>query len=229
MGYTNAGKSTLLNNMTDADVLVEDKFFATLDPTTRRLKLPGGKTALLSDTVGLIQKLPPQFVAAFGATLEELLDSTLLLHVIDMSNIHRSKQQKAVENVMKTIGLADVPILTVWNKADVVSPEERRGILDGGGGGGDRAVCISAKTGEGLEELLLAIERCLEESMVPVSVEIPYRHGDLVQRMYTHGVVRHAEHMAEGTRIEASVPLPLASRLRPFQTTAQPDDHFAHD
>ena len=225
MGYTNAGKSTLLNNMTDADVLVEDKFFATLDPTTRRLKLPGGKTALLSDTVGLIQKLPPQFVAAFGATLEELLDATLLLHVIDMSNIHRAKQQKAVEDVMKSIGLSDVPILTVWNKADVVSPEERRVVMEEGG---DRAVCISAKTGDGLEELLLTIERCLEESMVPVSVEIPYRHGDLVQRMYTHGVVRHAEHMAEGTWIEASVPLPLASRLRPFQTTTQPDAEHRH-
>jgi len=216
VGYTNAGKSSLMNKLTDAEVLVEDKLFATLDPTTRRVKLPGGKTALLTDTVGFIQRLPPQLVAAFSATLEELLDSTLLLHVVDVNSPQTEKQQKAVLGVLESIGARDLPVLTVWNKCDQLSDKGKKKVYSAARKR-QNTHCVSAASGEGLEDLLVAIEQSIEESMVPVFVLIPYKHGDIVQRVHAHGIVKNAMHNQDGTFIEASVPLYLAAQLKPFK------------
>jgi len=162
VGYTNAGKSSLMNALTDAGVLVEDQLFATLDPTLRRLRLPGGRTVLLSDTVGFIRKIPHQLVAAFQATLEEIQEATLLLHVVDASHPHAVVQQAAVESVLGELGLADRPTLLVYNKIDRIAhvPFGRRA--------GSGRVSVSAKTGEGLDDLKAAILALLEARPAPV-------------------------------------------------------------
>lgn len=214
VGYTNAGKSTLLNRLTDADVLAEDKLFATLDPTTRRLKLPNGKVALLTDTVGFIQRLPPQLIAAFGATLEELLDSTLLIHVVDINSAQNEKQQTSVLQILKSIGAKDLPILTVWNKCDCLPAEDRASIERVAKAKG--IFCVSAESGDGIDALLEGIEKTIEESMVPMSLLIPYQKGDLVQRVHSHGIVKSFRYEEQGTYIEASVPIYLAAQLKPF-------------
>ncbi len=156
VGYTNAGKSSLLNALTHANVVVRDQLFATLDPTLRRLVLPGGRVALLSDTVGFIRKIPHQLVAAFQATLEEIQEATVLLHVVDISHPHAEEQQTAVEGVLAELGLVDRPTLLVYNKIDRL----RQAAFSWRPGSG--RVATSAKTGTGLQELLREIECCLD-------------------------------------------------------------------
>src|SRR5690606_38618364 len=165
VGYTNAGKSTLLNRLTDAGVLAEDKLFATLDPTTRRVMLPGGREVLFTDTVGFIQKLPTDLVAAFRATLEETSEADILLHVVDITHPMAEAQMEAVEEILEQIGVADKPIVLAWNKIDLArDPDAIRAeaarLPD--------AIPISALTGEGIPELLGRIEEVLERQLVRV-------------------------------------------------------------
>ncbi|GMH41293.1 hypothetical protein BSKO_09203 [Bryopsis sp. KO-2023] len=213
-GYTNAGKSTLLNRLTNSEVLVEDKLFATLDPTTRRLGLPSGKEALVTDTVGFIQKLPTQLVAAFRATLEEMQDASLILHVVDVSHANAAAQADAVIQVLKDIGVEDIPILTVWNKLDQCEDPDavREMVMQR-----SDTVCISAGTGEGVDELLKTIETAVEDSMIPVNICIPYSCGDLVDSVHKHGVVKNLSYTEDGAVIEASVPIYLTGKLKKYK------------
>jgi len=207
VGYTNAGKSTLLNTLADADVLVEDKLFATLDPTTRRVELPGGRNALFTDTVGFIQKLPTHLVAAFHATLEETTEADLLLHVLDVTHAQARGQAQAVLETLEDIHAAGTPMVTALNKVDrLTNPQEALGLA----GDLPNRVPISARTGYGLVDLLRAVEETLEKDLVPLEVTLPFSRGDLVQSIHEYGVVEQEEHTAQGTHIVAKVPRRLA-------------------
>jgi GTP-binding protein HflX len=210
VGYTNAGKSSLLNALTNAGVLAENKLFATLDPTTRRVVMPGGQEVLVSDTVGFIQKLPTQLVAAFRATLEEINNASLLLHVVDSSHPYAAAQVDAVNKILEELGVSDIPSLTVWNKVDacanpdaVVDVASRR----------DATVCISATHGTGISALLDAIARQLSKTMVRVNVCVPYDRGDIIGEIHRTGSVLQEEFTDQGTLIEALVPPVLSSRI----------------
>ncbi|KAG2488119.1 hypothetical protein HYH03_013267 [Edaphochlamys debaryana] len=210
-GYTNAGKSTLLNTLTGAGVLAEDQLFATLDPTTRRLRLKGNKEILLSDTVGFIQKLPTELVAAFRATLEEIRDASMLLHVVDISHPSAAAQSEAVLQVLEELGVEGMPLITAWNKIDATAnPDEIRRIA----AQRKRTVCISGRTGEGLPQLLELIGRELEAAMVEVTAMLPYSAGELLNDVHTTGRVRSEEYTAEGVLVQAAAPPSLVGRLR---------------
>src|ERR1700742_4148994 len=211
-GYTNAGKSSLLNALTGAGVLVEDALFATLDPAVRRAKTPGGRPYTLTDTVGFVRHLPHQLVDAFRSTLEEAKDADLILHVVDGSDADPAAQLAAVRTVLTEIGAQDVPELVVINKIDDADPltlkalqlRERRSVL------------VSAKTREGLDELRAAIEEGLPDRDSLVRVSVPYSRGDLVARAHAAGEVTRTEHGPDGTFLEARVPPELAAELRRF-------------
>lgn len=210
VGYTNAGKSTLLNALTHAGVLVEDKLFATLDPTTRRVALPGGRIILLTDTVGFIQKLPPHLVAAFRATLEEIAEADLLLHVLDVTHPQAQRQAQAVLETLEDIGAAGKPMVTALNKVDrLADPRSALQI----GNDLPNPVPISALTGTGLEALLERVETVLEADLVPVEVVLPFRRGDLVRIIHEQGMIEQEEHTERGTHIVARIPRYLASLL----------------
>lgn len=211
VGYTNAGKSTLLNALTDAGVLVEDKLFATLDPTTRRVRLPGGRVVLFTDTVGFIQKLPAHLVAAFRATLEEVTESDLLLHVLDVTHPQARRQAEAVLETLETIGAAGKPMVTALNKVDRLTDltEARRLAADL-----PNPVFISALRGEGLDLLLERVEDLLGQGLVPVDTVIPYNRWDLVRRVREYGFVEQETPTARGLRIVARVPPHIAGLLK---------------
>jgi GTP-binding protein HflX len=210
VGYTNAGKSTLLNALTDAGVLAEDKLFATLDPTTRRVQLPKGGLALFTDTVGFIQKLPPQLVAAFRATLEEVTEADLLLHVVDASQPQATRQADAVFETLEDIGAAGKPILGVLNKIDQLpNPGAVPSLVPAFSDG----VAISALTGSGLDGLLDRVEEILETQMTWLEVTIPYEMGELVDLFHRRGLVEREEHGAAGTHIAGRIPRALAGRF----------------
>ncbi|KAJ6846633.1 uncharacterized protein M6B38_282500 [Iris pallida] len=213
VGYTNAGKSTLLNRLTGADVLAEDRLFATLDPTTRRVAVNNGKEFLLTDTVGFIQKLPTMLVAAFRATLEEISESSLLVHVVDISHPLAQQQIDAVDKVLEELDVASIPKLVVWNKVDktddprrVKLEAERKGV-----------VCVSAIDGYGLEQFCDAVQAKLRDSMVPVEAFIPYDKSELLNTIHQSGIVEGTEYRENGTLIRAVVPLPLARFLAPMR------------
>jgi GTPase len=213
VGYTNAGKSTLLNTISGADVLATDMLFATLDPTTRRIDLPGGNVVLLSDTVGFIQKLPHQLVAAFRATLEEVLEADLLIHVIDVTHPNVSEQVEAVHETLIELGAIDKPIINALNKIDLFAqPAHLAPMLDEF----PNSLPISAKTGQGIPELLERAEYVLEEAMVPLSVAIPYRRGDLVDLFHKRGLVQQESHDGQGTYIQGKIPAAFVARFREF-------------
>ena len=170
VGYTNAGKSTLLNRLTNAGVLVEDRLFATVDPTTRRLDLPGGERVLVTDTVGFVRKLPHQLVQAFRSTLDEVAEADLLLHVVDVSAADPVAHMDAVRTVLREIDADDVPELVVFNKADRADPDQAKRLLDRYPG----SVLLSAETGEGVEGLLAAIGDRLREMTNVVELVVPY-------------------------------------------------------
>lgn len=210
VGYTNAGKSTLLNALTDADVLAGDKLFATLDPTTRRVQLPSGGLALFTDTVGFIQKLPTQLVAAFRATLEEVTEADLLLHVVDVAHTQAGRQAEAVFETLEDIGAAGKPTIGVLNKIDRLSDSATvfphiPGFSDG--------VAISALTGVGLDGLLARVEEKLEGQMVHLEVLIPYNLGELVDLYHRRGLIEREEHTETGTRIAGRLPRELTGRF----------------
>jgi GTP-binding protein HflX len=223
VGYTNAGKSTLLNAIAGADVLVEDQLFATLDPTTRRVELPSDRLALFSDTVGFIQKLPTQLVAAFRSTLEEVTEADLLVHVVDLSHPNREEQMAAVEEVLDELGAGDKQVVVAFNKldrlnlADETQATELAALL----AEYPNSVAISALRGRGIAELAAAVDRALKHHMLAVDVLIPYTRGDLVALVHEHGFVEREEHIAEGTHLVGRLPLELAGRYAPFWTHAQ--------
>jgi GTP-binding protein HflX len=213
VGYTNAGKSSLLNTLTGAGVLVQNKLFATLDPTTRRLKLPGGREALLTDTVGFIRKLPHALVAAFRATLEGIEEASLILHVVDSTHPHASEQIAAVQEVLAGLRVAQTPLLLVWNKTDLLPDGAPSPVL---GSPHAHALAISAKTGAGLDLMLAKAESILGESLVGVVAVIPYNRYELVRLVYEQGTVESREDLPEGVRLRASVPTALSDRLKEF-------------
>ena len=208
VGYTNAGKSTLLNAVSDAGVLAQDQLFATLDPTTRRVDLPSARTALFTDTVGFIQKLPTALVAAFRATLEEITEADLLLHVVDISHSNADEQVTAVEEMLEELGAGDKPLVTALNKIDLLDPD------DWAGEDYPSPVFVSARTGKGIPQLLAVVDGKLQERMTPLRLLLPYSKGDLVSLIYEHGRVEREEFTAEGTLIEGRLPAHLASRVQ---------------
>jgi GTP-binding protein HflX len=208
-GYTNAGKSSLLNALTGAGVLVEDALFATLDPAVRRAVSPSGRGFTLTDTVGFVRHLPHQLVDAFRSTLEESAEADLIVHVVDGSDPEPEAQIAAVRGVLAEIGAAQVPELIVVNKIDAADPVILQALRAREPG----SLSISAKTGAGLEVLREAIEAALPRLDVPVRVIVPYRRGDLVARAHAEGEVLHADHTDDGTLLEARVPPGLAAQL----------------
>lgn len=213
VGYTNAGKSTLLNALTGANVLAKDKLFATLDPTTRRVTLPEGRQVLFTDTVGFIQKLPTHLVAAFRATLEEIEAADLLLHVVDISHPMADGQMEAVEQVLESLNLSDIPCFMAWNKSDLLTEEEHEFFADEIEQYGD-SVLVSAQEGHGIAELLANIEETLHSQLVEIELSIPYSKGELLHLIHEHGIVEEISHEEEGTTIRAYVPQAIWGRLQ---------------
>lgn len=211
VGYTNAGKSTLLNQLANERVLVADQLFATLDPTTRRVKLPGGKAILVTDTVGFIQKLPTTLVAAFQATLEEISEADLLVHVIDITHPDAAAQSRSVIATLQDIGAGTLPIVSAANKIDDLTDGDLQVEQF------PEAVRISALTGRGISELLAAIEYELYTVMVPVSVQLPYEQGRLISLFHEHGLVENEQHVDGVVKMEGRVPRRLAWAFKLFR------------
>jgi GTP-binding protein HflX len=211
-GYTNAGKSTLLNRLTGAQVLVDDSLFATLDPAVRRARTPSGLPFTLTDTVGFVRHLPHQLVDAFRSTLEEVADADLILHVVDGSDPDPRSQLAAVREVLSEIGAGDVPELVVINKADAADRIELEGLQLAE----RQSVIVSARTGDGIDGLQTEIERLLPRSQREVTVVVPYDRGDLVSRVHDEGEVLTLGHNGSGTEMTARVPLGLAAELDRF-------------
>jgi GTPase len=208
-GYTNAGKSSLLNALTGAGVLVEDALFATLDPAVRRALTPSGRAFTLTDTVGFVRHLPHQLVDAFRSTLEETAEADLIVHVVDGSDPEPEAQIAAVRGVLAEIGAADVPELVVVNKIDAADPVVLQALRAREPG----SISVSAKTGAGLAALRDVIEAALPRLETQVRLVVPYGRGDLVARAHADGEVLHAEHVADGTLLDARVPPGLAAQL----------------
>jgi GTP-binding protein HflX len=217
-GYTNAGKSSLLNRLTGAGVLVEDALFATLDPTVRRTETPDGRVYTLADTVGFVRHLPHQLVEAFRSTLEEVSDADLILHVVDGSDPAPEAQLAAVREVFVEVGAQDIPEIVVVNKADLADPLVLARLLRRE----KHAVVVSARTGQGIDELLVLLERDLPRPAVEVDVLVPYERGDLVSRVHSTGEILDEEHTATGTRMKARVNEPLAAALEAYAVQRQP-------
>lgn len=218
VGYTNAGKSTLLNALAHADVLVADQLFATLDPTTRRVELPGGGSTLFTDTVGFIQKLPTQLVAAFHATLEEISEADLLVHVMDITHPQMWRQARAVEETLETLRAARKPMISALNKIDLLPSADA---IPSAVSQLPNPVAISALTGEGLPRLLTRIEEMLEAQMAEIDVLIPYDRGELVDLFHRRGLIQNEEHTEEGTHIAGLVPRKLVGRFQGMERAAQ--------
>jgi len=211
VGYTNAGKSTLLNTLAGADVLTADMLFATLDPTTRRVELPGGTAVLVSDTVGFIQKLPTTLVAAFRATLEEIAEADLILHVVDVTHPHVLHQVGAVEETLAELGITEKPMVTALNKIDRLSHAQQvqDQLVEF-----PNSVAISALTGQGIDALLERVERMLQARMAPVDIFIPYSRGDLLALAHERGVITSEEHTEQGTHLKGWLPPELVDRYK---------------
>jgi GTP-binding protein HflX len=210
VGYTNAGKSTLLNRLTGAGVLVEDRLFSTLDATVRRLALPGGETILLSDTVGFVRKLPHQLVEAFRSTLEEVVDADLLVHVVDASSPEARRQIEAVRTVLRELDAGDVPELLVANKLDVAEPDELAALRAAG------ALPLSAVTGEGVEKFLDVLAERLRSLNTVVELSVPYDRGDVLAALHREGEVLVEVHDDRATRVRARLPRGGLERFREF-------------
>ncbi len=211
-GYTNAGKSSLLNRLTGAGVLVEDQLFATLDPTVRRAETPDGRLYTLADTVGFVRQLPHELVEAFRSTLEEVAEADLLLHVVDGSHPDPEGQISAVRSVLADVEALDVKEVVVVNKADIADPE----VLDRIRRHERHSIAVSARTGAGMTELRELIAHELPRPDVDVDVLVPYDRGDLVSRVHETGEVLASDHVPEGTRLTARVDAELAVDLAGF-------------
>jgi GTPase len=218
VGYTNAGKSTLLNRLTSAGVLVEDQLFSTLDPTTRKLRLPGGETVLLTDTVGFVRKLPHQLVEAFRSTLEDVVDADLLVHVVDGASPTAGQQIAAVREVLREIGAAELPELLVVNKLDVAGPDAIDDLLAANAG----AVAVSAATSEGVDKLREALGDRLRALDRIVELAVPYERGDVMAALHRAGEVLVEVHGDRETRVRARIPDAGVSRFAEFVVGSGP-------
>ncbi len=215
VGYTNAGKSTLLNHLAKSDVYVADQLFATLDPTTRRIELPGGQSTLITDTVGFIQKLPTQLIAAFQATLEEISEADLLIHVVDITHPNAAAQAKAVEETLKEIGAEHIPTIIALNKIDQLpDPAAARAAVETF----PNAVAISALKGEGFDDLLKLVNADLFENYSPISVQIPYTEGQLISLFHEQGQIERIEHTRKGVFIQGLIPGRLLARFKHLES-----------
>jgi GTP-binding protein HflX len=213
VGYTNAGKSTLLNRLTRAGVYAANQLFATLDPTTRRVELPGGYQALLTDTVGFIQKLPTTLVAAFQATLEEIAEADLLLHVVDISHPNALNQFEAVHETLDEIDAGHIPMVTALNKVDRLrNPEAARDVVRNF----PKAVVTSSLRGDGIPELLDLIQQELYESFVSIDVRLPYQQGALISLFHEAGQIEQIEHQRGGVHMQGRVPGRLVAQFTPW-------------
>ncbi len=213
VGYTNAGKSTLLNTLAKTDVYVADQLFATLDPTTRRVNLPHGHTVLFTDTVGFIQKLPTQLIAAFRATLEEITESDLVLHVVDITHPNALIQSQAVHLTLQEIDADSIPSLTILNKIDLLpDPHDALGSLENF----PRSCAVSARTKTGITEMLDSIENALFESFTPILVFLPYQQGQLISLFHDQGRIERMNHSRGGVTIQGYLPGRLIAQYQPF-------------
>ncbi len=212
VGYTNAGKSSLLNRLTGAGVLVQDQLFATLDPTVRRTEAQDGRPYTLVDTVGFVRALPHQLVEAFRSTLEEAADADVLLHVVDGAHDDPDGQIRAVHEVLADVGAHEVAEVVVFNKADVANPEVIDRLLRTYPG----SVAVSARTGLGMPQVMEAVESALPRPQILIDVLLPYQRGDLVSRVHAEGEIVREDHTAEGTRMEAKVLPDLHGALAGF-------------
>ncbi|MEU8828237.1 GTPase HflX [Streptomyces sp. NPDC048636] len=215
-GYTNAGKSSLLNRLTGAGVLVENALFATLDPTVRRAETPSGRLYTLADTVGFVRHLPHHLVEAFRSTMEEVGDADLIVHVVDGSHPAPEEQLAAVREVIRDVGAVEVPEIVVINKADLADPLVLQRLLRLE----RRAMAVSARTGQGIDELLAVIDEELPRPQVEVEALVPYTEGKLVSRTHADGEVISEEHTPEGTLLKARVHEELAAELKRYAPTA---------
>ncbi|WP_138303730.1 MULTISPECIES: GTPase HflX [Eubacteriales] len=208
VGYTNAGKSTLLNYLTGAGILAEDKLFATLDPTTRNLKLPGGQEVLLTDTVGFIRKLPHHLIEAFKSTLEETKYADLLLHVVDASNPQMDQQMHVVYETLRELEASDKPVITAFNKRDRFEGEYAPRDFQA-----ERTAFISAKTGEGVDALLSCVEDVLREQKVEIEQIYPYSDAGKIQLIRKYGELEKEEYTQDGIYVRAYVPVDVYGKL----------------
>jgi GTP-binding protein HflX len=220
VGYTNAGKSTLLNRLTRSEVYVADQLFATLDPTTRRVELPGGYQALMTDTVGFIQKLPTTLVEAFHATLEEIVEADLLLHVVDISHPNALNQFQSVQDTLDQLGAHHIPVVTALNKVDQLrDPEAAKASANAIS---PKAVTISALKGPGIPDLLRVIQEELYETYMPILVKLPYQQGALISLFHEAGQVERIEHERGGVLMQGRIPGRLVAQFNDWQV---PADH----
>ena len=220
VGYTNAGKSTLLNKLTGSGVMAEDKLFATLDPTTRRAELPGGREVLFTDTVGFINNLPTLLIAAFRATLEEINEATVLVHVLDVTHPNAAEQNATVLKTLEELGADDKPMITALNKTDRLDAPGQPSLAElvAALRTPDDAVAISAQDGRGLADLLARVEATLEtdEGFVPVGLALAFERGDLVDRFHREGRVERTTHDETGTVLFGHLPEGMLGRFAPF-------------
>ncbi|MCI5511884.1 MAG: GTPase HflX [Eubacterium sp.] len=208
VGYTNAGKSTLLNQLTGADVLEEDQLFATLDPTTRVLDLPGRQQILLTDTVGFIRKLPHHLIEAFKSTLEEAKYADLILHVVDASNSQKEEHMQVVYDTLRQLGVADKKVITLFNKQDLCEEKEQLRDFQA-----DHVLHISAKKKQGLEELKKLLEEVLLEDQIYVERLYPYEKAGMIAMIRQHGQVVEEEYLPEGIAVKAYVPMEVYPKI----------------
>ncbi len=222
VGYTNAGKSTLLNALSGADVYVADQLFATVDPTTRRVQLPGGREVLFTDTVGFIQRLPTTLVAAFRATLEEIGDADVLVHVLDISHPNAPEQAEAVQRVLRELEVGDIPTVVALNKVDRMGPaaQEELPRMAQALGLPPEYVAVSAMRGWGLEALCRRIEELLDRRDVALEVTVPYSRHDLLALFRERGHISAEEYGPEGVRIAGRLPRRYVHRFEPLQQAA---------
>ncbi|HEY7438672.1 MAG TPA: GTPase HflX [Acidimicrobiia bacterium] len=218
VGYTNAGKSTLLNRLTRANVLVEDRLFSTLDPSTRRLRLPGGETVLASDTVGFVRRLPHELVEAFRSTLEEVNEADLVLHLVDAGEVDLDARIDAVRSVLREIGAGEIPEQLVFTKVDTVSSSERDRVVARHPG----STSVSAISDDGVVELLTTIGTRLRALGHVVELEVPYTRGDVLAALHREGEVLIEVHGEGGTRVRARIPNAIVSR---YQDLVVADNH----
>lgn len=213
VGYTSAGKSTLLNTLSGSDVLVDRKLFATLDPTTRRVVLPDGWALLITDTVGFIRDLPHHLVAAFRATLEEVTDADFLIHVVDAGHHDMDAQINAVHQVLKELNADEKPMVTVFNKSDLVDDQYilRKLVADT-----PDSVYISAMTREGISQLMVLLSKTLKSLLAHLSLEIPYERSDLLSMCYDNGKVIKVEYTPESIYVEAEISAEFAGKLQKY-------------
>ena len=221
VGYTNAGKSTLLNHLANADVYAANQLFATLDPTTRRVELPGGYNGLFTDTVGFIQKLPTTLVEAFHATLEEIAESELLLHVVDISHANAKAQYDSVLSTLKKIGADHIPVITALNKTDKFKDNES---IQFAVSQYPQSVAISANTGYGIPELIEMVKNELYETFTAIKVFLPYQQGQLISLFHEAGQIERIEHLRGGVMIHGRIPGHLQAQFNEWQATHPPKD-----